>query len=64
MNQAYFPAERSSWTAAAMILAADALSRTTPGAALFRDLPGAPATARAGDGAGPCGCPAAAQPPG
>ncbi|HEX9356117.1 MAG TPA: prenyltransferase [Streptosporangiaceae bacterium] len=38
-DQAHFPDERSSWTAAAMILAADALSRTTPGSALFRDLP-------------------------
>jgi hypothetical protein len=40
-DQAHFPDERSSWTAAAMILAADALSRTTPGSALFRDLPAA-----------------------
>ena len=39
VNQAHYPDERSSWTAAAMILAADALSRTTPGSALFRDLP-------------------------
>jgi hypothetical protein len=38
-NQAHFPAERSSWTAAAMILAADALSGATPAAGLFRDLP-------------------------
>jgi hypothetical protein len=51
-NQAHFPAERSSWTGAAMILAADALSRTTPGAGLFRDLPSA-----AGPGSAPCGCP-------
>jgi hypothetical protein len=41
VNQAHFPAERSSWTAAAMILAADALSRTTPASGLFRDLPAA-----------------------
>ena len=39
VNQAHYPDERSSWTAAAMILAADVLSRTTPGSALFRDLP-------------------------
>jgi hypothetical protein len=57
-NQAHFPDERSSWTAAAMILAADTLSRTTPGSALFRDLPsaGGPAAdgaGRAEDGAGP-----------
>jgi hypothetical protein len=56
-NQAYFPAERSSWTAAAMILAADALSGATGGSALFRDAgarpgPGAPADPSA------CGCPA------
>ncbi len=41
-NQAHFPAERSSWTAAAMILAADALSGTTPAAAMFRDVPPPP----------------------
>jgi hypothetical protein len=35
-NQAHFPAEQSSWTSAAMILAADALSGATPGAGLFR----------------------------
>ena len=51
-NQAHFPAERSSWTAAAMILAADALSRTTPGSGLFRDLASA-----AGPGSASCGCP-------
>jgi hypothetical protein len=69
-NQAHFPAERSSWTAAAMILAADALSRTTPAAGLFRDLPpaagiwaipdgrGEVADGTDGpDGAAPCGCP-------
>ncbi len=44
-NQAHFPAERSSWTAAAMVLAADALSRTTPASDLFRDLPPAPGSA-------------------
>jgi hypothetical protein len=36
-NNAHFPAERSSWTAAAIILAADALSGSTGGSALFRD---------------------------
>jgi MMP endo-(1,4)-3-O-methyl-alpha-D-mannosidase len=38
-NRAHYPAERSSWTAAAVILAADALSGRTPGSALFRDVP-------------------------
>ncbi len=54
VNQAHYPDERSSWTAAAMVLAADALSRTTPGSALFRDLPGgAGRWPGQGDGAGP-----------
>ncbi len=65
-NQAHFPAERSSWTAAAMILAADALSRTTPASGLFRDLPpagriwtapGGPGGPGGPDGVAPCGCP-------
>jgi hypothetical protein len=37
-NGAHYPAERSAWTAAAMILAADALSGTTGGSGLFRDV--------------------------
>ena len=41
-NQDHFPAERSSWTAAAMILAADVLSGTTRAAAMFRDVPPPP----------------------
>ena len=62
-NQAHFPAERSSWTAAAMILAADALSRTTPASGLFRDLPPAARIWAGPDGSAdpgevaPCGCP-------
>jgi MMP endo-(1,4)-3-O-methyl-alpha-D-mannosidase len=53
-NRAHFPAERSSWTAAAMILAADALSHTTAGSGLFRDAgtPGVPAPT----GTRACGC--------
>ena len=35
-NEAYFPAERSSWTAAAVVLAADALTGFSDGAAIFR----------------------------
>jgi hypothetical protein len=35
-NAAHFPAERSTWTAAAVILAADALSGATGGSGLFR----------------------------
>jgi hypothetical protein len=36
-NQAPFPAERSSWTAAAVVLAADALAQFSGGAGIFRD---------------------------
>lgn len=36
-DEAYFPNERSSWTAAAVILAADALSQATRGSGVFRD---------------------------
>jgi hypothetical protein len=57
VNKAHFPAERSNWTAAAMILAADALSRATPAAGLFRDLPAGPLAGQAMAGA--CGCAAA-----
>lgn len=35
-----WPVERSTWTAAAVILAADALSGATPGAGIFRDAGG------------------------
>jgi hypothetical protein len=47
-NEEHFPAERSSWTAAAVVLAADALTGFSPGAALFSD---APAQRQLGDGA-------------
>ncbi|MBO0853272.1 MAG: prenyltransferase [Nocardia sp.] len=33
-----WPVERTTWTGAAVILAADALTRTTPGNGIFRDL--------------------------
>ena len=36
-NQAHFPAERSSWTAAAVVLAADALMGLSGGAGVFRE---------------------------
>jgi hypothetical protein len=36
-NRAHFPAEQSAWTAAAVILAADALSGATGGAGVFRE---------------------------
>jgi hypothetical protein len=38
-HKEHFPDERSTWTAAAVILAADALSNTTPAAPIFRRIP-------------------------
>jgi hypothetical protein len=54
-NQAHFPAERSSWTAAAMILAADTLALATGGAGLFRAA-GASKPLRPPADADACGC--------
>ena len=48
-NQAHFPGEQSSWTAAAVVLAADALSGATSGAGIFANA----ATGRPGAAAGP-----------
>ena len=55
-NRAHFPAERSSWTAAAMILAADVLSGTTPGSVLFREI-GVEGLALSPGDPTLCGCP-------
>ena len=41
-HRQHFPGERSAWTAAAVILAADALSGTTGGANVFRDVEAGP----------------------
>jgi hypothetical protein len=54
-NSAHFPAERSSWTAAAVVLAADALTGFSPGAAIFRDIP-APLATRSPADLAACGC--------
>ena len=59
-EQIYWPNEHSTWTAAAVILAADALTLTTPGSGIFRattlpagvDLIPEPPLAET-----PCGCP-------
>jgi len=59
-NQAHFPAERSSWTAAAMILAADALCGATGGSGLFRDAGAGSAVDTAAD---PAACDCAADQP-
>jgi hypothetical protein len=55
VNQAHFPAEHSSWTAAAMILAADALAGATGGAGLFRAAGAGRAVLPSAD-ADACGC--------
>lgn len=63
VNQAHFPAEQSSWTAAAIILAADALSGATGGAGIFRNAAGRWPVAVPADAAA-CGCEQPASPPG
>jgi hypothetical protein len=52
-NQAPFPRERSSWTAAAVVLAADALAGFSGGAGIFRDA--ADEAGQPGDRTA-CGC--------
>jgi hypothetical protein len=54
VNEKHFPHEQSAYTAAAVILAADALSRTTPASGIFRDA-GTDQVRITGD----CGCEAA-----
>ncbi len=58
VNQAHFPAERSSWTAAAVVLAADALSKASGGADLFHMTASAPVRDQpaAAEWAAGCGC--------
>ena len=57
-NKALFPVERSCWTSAAVILAADALDGFSGGSGLFRAVPG-PASYRESADPGACGCEAA-----
>ena len=59
-NEAHFPAERSSWTSAAAVLAADALSGFSAGAAIFRAVP-APFGARPPADPVACGCASSAD---
>ncbi|GII55820.1 prenyltransferase [Planotetraspora thailandica] len=51
VNERHFPHERSGYTAAAVVLAADALSRATPGSGVFRDVGSRPVQIT-----GECGC--------
>jgi len=59
VNENHFPAERSSWTSAAVVLAADALDGFSGGAAIFRAIH-APASYRLPADPAACGCEAAA----
>jgi hypothetical protein len=54
-NQRHFPNEQSSWTAAAIVLAADTLSGCTGAAGLFRDAAAGQAAWQPSDRAA-CGC--------
>ena len=54
-NENHFPAERSSWTSAAVVLAADALGGFSAGAAIFRAVP-ASADFRSPADPAACGC--------
>ena len=55
VNKNHFPAERSSWTSAAVVLAADALAGFSGGAGIFRDVPARSATRPSAD-LDLCGC--------
>jgi hypothetical protein len=61
VNEAHFPAERSSWTSAAVVLAADALTGFSGGAGIFRDIP-ARFAGRPPAGPDLCGCVSAETP--
>jgi hypothetical protein len=54
-NEAPFPRERSSWTAAAVVLAADSLTGFSAGVGIFRDAWGSAARSQAPDPQA-CGC--------
>jgi len=58
-NENHFPAERSTWTSAAAVLAADALAGFSGGSAIFRTLPTPVAFGLPADPAA-CGCEATA----
>jgi hypothetical protein len=55
VNENHFPAERSGWTSAAAVLAADALAGFSAGAAIFRAVP-VPADFRSPADPAACGC--------
>lgn len=55
-NERHFPGDRSTYTAAAVILAADALAGTGPGSALFKEIGGRPLGPSAAADPIACGC--------
>jgi hypothetical protein len=65
VNQAHFPAEQSAWTAATVVLAADALSGATGGAGIFADVTAGPRPAELPAAlSAACGCGSADPVPG
>ena len=52
-DDAHWPVERTTWTAAAVVLAADALSGATPASGLFADPAALPAPGTADTGSLP-----------
>jgi hypothetical protein len=64
VNQAHFPAEQSAWTAATVVLAADALSGATGGAGVFADVTAGPRAAELPAAlSAACGCGSASADP-
>ncbi|MFC7732440.1 prenyltransferase [Actinomadura keratinilytica] len=55
-NRRHFPGDRSTYTAAAVILAADVLADATPGARLFKEIGGRPLGPSAAADPVACGC--------
>jgi hypothetical protein len=55
VNRKHFPHEQSAYTAAAVVLAADVLSASTPAAGIFRDAAAGPSVWQAAEPAA-CGC--------
>jgi MMP endo-(1,4)-3-O-methyl-alpha-D-mannosidase len=55
-NQRHFPGDRSTYTAAAVILAADALTAGGPAAALFKEIAGRPLAPAEPADPNACGC--------
>lgn len=55
-NERHFPGDRSTYTAAAVILAADALADASPGSRLFKEIAGRPLGPSEASDPLACGC--------